>query len=257
MDDPGCQTAAPGASGLESGAASLSSVAHSPLFKLPRELRDYNVYEYAFRTPPHQRTITKAGGIHEPVLLFTCKIVRQEAGLLFYGRQRLVLVIDSYDPAVMMLWRLTKEQFVRAFGLTSSSLRNYRHIGPRNWNNLKMMLRFHLAGKIASLYRSVSGSPTCKDEGLFVAGLFKAVRGAGHGTEWRLYSICCVPGRSNCTANGRFSTQLHTGRRNSSERTCRSCADSPSHQSICTLLESARLEHLALSSAKERLTTEA
>ena len=175
MDDSERQTTAQGASGLESSAVFPPSVAHSPLFKLPKELRDY-IYEYAFCTPPHQRTITKGGGIPEPALLFTCKIVRQEACPLFYGRQRLILVIDSYDPAVMVFWRLKKEQFARAYGLTSSGLHTYRRIGPRNWNSLKTMLRLHLAGKIGSLYRSLSGSQRVKDEGLFVAGLFKAVR---------------------------------------------------------------------------------
>jgi hypothetical protein len=175
MDDSGSQTAAPAAPGQENSVTSPPSVAHSPLFKLPRELRDY-IYEYAFWTPPSQRSITKAGGIPEPALLFTCKIVRQEASLLFYGRQRLILVIDSYDPAVMVFWRLKKEQFTRAYGPTPSGVLNYRHTGPRNWNNLKMMLRLHLAEKIGSLYRSRSGSQTIKDERLFVAGLFKAVR---------------------------------------------------------------------------------
>jgi len=148
-------------------------VAHSPLFKLPRELRDY-IYDYSFCSPRRHR-ITKDGGIPEPALLLTCKLIREEAAVLFYGRNRLMLSITSDDPTTMLLWELKKLCLTRAYGFKLYSP-HFRHTGRRNWNNLKLMLRLHLTENISSLSSSPPCSPTRSQERLFVAGLFKAVR---------------------------------------------------------------------------------
>lgn len=148
-------------------------MAHSPLFELPRELRDY-IYDYSFCSPRRPK-ITKDEGVPEPALLLTCKIVREEAASLFYGRKRLVLIIRSYDPASMLLWKLKKTYLTQAYGFELARS-PFRHIGRRNWNNLKLMLRLHLAEKGGSLSSSPPGSPKFSEEELFVTGLFQAVR---------------------------------------------------------------------------------
>lgn len=61
------------------------SVSRSPMFKLPRELRD-KIYEYAVYSNDDGRCIvTHNDGIREPPLLLTCKTIREEAIEVFYG----------------------------------------------------------------------------------------------------------------------------------------------------------------------------
>jgi hypothetical protein len=150
-----------------------SAVTHSPLFKLPRELRDY-IYEYAFCNGRHRLLVTKVGGIPEPALLLTCKIIRDEAVMLFYGRRRLKLIINSYDPAVMKLWLLKHQRLSRAYNL-DPAIPSFRHIGPRNWDNLMTFLQLRHSNQLGSLYCDPPGSPRYNDERFFVMGLFKAV----------------------------------------------------------------------------------
>lgn len=125
-------------SSLEGSSASSPSVAHSSLFKLPRELRDY-IYEYSFcslyttyREGVRGIEMNKQGGIPEPALLFTSRILREEAATLFYGRRRFFIFIDSYDPAIMVLWKQKRQRLTQAHGLTflqlCCSISCYHHI---------------------------------------------------------------------------------------------------------------------------------
>jgi hypothetical protein len=174
---------ASGGSSLEDNSASSSSVAHSPLFKLPRELRDY-IYEYSFCSlyvtlPDGIRGIevTKRAGIPEPALLLTSKILREEAATLFYGHRRLVISINSYDPAVMLLWKQKRRRLAQAYGPAfSPSVYCYRHTGLRKWDNLKMALRLHLADRVHGLQAAAPSSHRYNAERFFISGLFKAVR---------------------------------------------------------------------------------
>jgi hypothetical protein len=169
MDARKRSSAASNRSIRESNPAYLSSVAHSPLFKLPRELRDY-IYEYAFCDPP--LIVTKHGGIPEPALLFTCNIIRDEAILAFYGREkRLVLFVDSYNPAVLRLWYMKQIHLKRSHGFLPSNI-NHRHVGIRNWNNLKRTLQLRHAHKIKPFKSRPPGSPRYTDEKFFIVGLF-------------------------------------------------------------------------------------
>jgi hypothetical protein len=182
MDASGTQVVASDAPSLQDIPAFSSSVAHSPLFKLPRELRDY-IYEYSFCNlyttyddGSRAIEITKEAGIPEPALLVTSKILREEAAALFYGHTRLALAIDSYDPAVMLLWKQKSQHLTQSCGLTPARLFSYSHDGPREWDNLKLMLRLYLAEKVQALYAYPPSSPEYDAEERFIYGLFKAVR---------------------------------------------------------------------------------
>jgi hypothetical protein len=160
------------APGPESSSVLSLSVERSSLFKLPRELRDY-IYEYAFSSP-HLFAITKDEGIPEPALLITCKIIRDEAIMLFYGRKRLMLDIHSYDPAVVLLWDLKKTQLVRSHG-PAYVCPPYLHAGPKKWKNLMRMLELRQPGRISSLTAGAPSSPGYREELHSIEGLFRIV----------------------------------------------------------------------------------
>lgn len=131
---------------VENNTIAASSVAHSPLFKLPRELRDY-IYEYSFcslytptGTGEDHIEVTKERGIPEPALLLTCKAVREEALVLFYGRSRFNLLSYSYDPAVMLLWNAKMAHLRRVYKLPTPA-QGLCRVGPRRWDNLKRTLQ--------------------------------------------------------------------------------------------------------------------
>lgn len=173
MDASATQTVTSGTSGLNSSAALPSSVAHSPLFKLPRELRDY-IYEYSFSNPDLFR-VTKDDGIPEPALLSICKLVRDEAIALFNGRERLRLSVKSYDPTVLVLWWLKKTRLARVYGFQPSRL-HVNHIGPRSYSSFKQALKFHHAGRIGHLKGGLPGSPEYCEERCFITGLLGVAR---------------------------------------------------------------------------------
>jgi hypothetical protein len=96
---------------METTPALPSSVKDSPLFKLPQELRDV-IYESSYSTETYA-TVTKEAGIPEPGLLSTCKVIRQEAIAVFYGETRPNFIIESDDPAVLLLWDGKKKYLAR------------------------------------------------------------------------------------------------------------------------------------------------
>lgn len=169
MDASGRLTAALKESTGDNDSAYGSSVAHSILFKLPRELRDY-IYEYVFSGTRFH--VTKHGGIPEPALLVTCKIIRDEAILTFYGdKKRLLLDIVSYDPAVLQLW-CTKHRHLQRNHVIGPPMPSHRHIGTKNWNNLKRAIQLRHGKLINGFRRRPPGSPRYTDEKFFIVGLF-------------------------------------------------------------------------------------
>lgn len=163
--------------GLKISSTHSSSVALSPLFMLPRELRDY-IYNYTFYSPQRLR-VTKDGGVPEPALLLTCNIIREDAVKLFYCRKRLILSIDSYDHTVLAIWTRKRIYLARDYDLAPSAP-YYSHTGPGNWNNLKLFVRMHHAGHIGRLYCEDRGSRHYTHERYFIMGLFNAAKEMGH-----------------------------------------------------------------------------
>jgi hypothetical protein len=77
------------------------SVADSPLFKLPPELRNM-IYRYAIIDNRALR-ITKTAGIPEPALLSACKILKSETWKIFYLENTFLCEVDNYDPASLQI----------------------------------------------------------------------------------------------------------------------------------------------------------
>jgi hypothetical protein len=159
---------------MENNLTPSSSVDQSPLFRLPPELRDM-IYEYAFSTNTCAR-VTKEAGILEPALLSTCKVVRDEAIAVFYGQERLILVVRSYDPSVMLLWDFKRRYLARNYDLVPARPK-ILHQGAPMWVKLRLSLQLYHGRKLrALLYASPQGTPNYDEQKLFIGGLFEAVR---------------------------------------------------------------------------------
>jgi hypothetical protein len=151
-----------------------SSVKDSPLFKLPRELHDV-IYEFSYSADTHA-SVTKDAGIPEPGLLSTCKVIRNEAIAVFYGETRLNFIIDSDDPAVLLLWDGKKKYLAREYNLVPKAQWSTRE-GIRTWVNLKRCLQLWHSGTIQTWPNaSAPGTPNYSEEKRFTRGLFEAVR---------------------------------------------------------------------------------
>jgi hypothetical protein len=160
---------------MQSNATPPSSVDHSPLFKLPPELRDM-IYDYAFSTK-HCVTVTKQAGIPEPALLLTCKVVREEAIAVFYRERRLHPIVHGFDSTVILLWQTKRRHMVNDYNMVPTTPKVV-HEGPRMWVNLIHSLELYHGRKlwIISKDRPSSGSSSNREESVFIAGLFKVVR---------------------------------------------------------------------------------
>jgi hypothetical protein len=191
MDDLGHQAVTAKPSSLESGSTSSpSAVAYSPLFRLPRQLRD-SVHEYSFCSlyttglSGHRVIeITKDGGIPEPAHLSTCKILREEAVLSFYSVGWFHLVVDSYDPAAVRLWQVKTEHLRGEYNMTIPA-QGVQLTGSRNWNNLKRSLRLHHSGYHLAVSTSPPGTPDFSEESDFIDGML-SVAEVGKNKEWEV-----------------------------------------------------------------------
>lgn len=123
------------------------TIAASPLFKLPAELR-LQIYGYAqYSNDDGICEITQKGGIPEPALLFTCKAARHEGIAVFYTVNSIRLVAESYHPAVHNL-------FLRKVASISKSIAHVKWLdveigtsGRRNFQNLTLWLQYVHSGK--------------------------------------------------------------------------------------------------------------
>lgn len=117
------------------------SIAASPLFKLPAELR-LRIYEYALYSDNDGLCeVTRKHGIPEPALLFTCKAVRDESVTLFYKVNSIRLVAESYHPAVHNLIA-RKVAAIRTAGMHLGGLEiEIFTVGRRNFQNLTLWVQ--------------------------------------------------------------------------------------------------------------------
>jgi hypothetical protein len=174
-------------SNMETTPALPSSVKDSPLFKLPQELRDV-IYESSYSTETYA-TVTKEAGIPEPGLLSTCKVIRQEAIAVFYGETRPNFIIESDDPAVLLLWDGKKKYLAREYNLVPKAQWSTRE-GTRMWVKLKRCLQLWHSGTIQTWPSAgAPGTPNYSEEKRFTRGLFEAVR-AMRDRPWD--EVCCV-----------------------------------------------------------------
>ena len=154
------------------------SVARSPLFKLPPELRN-NIYEFAVDQSDKYGycTVTKQTGIPEPALLSTCKAIRKEAIGIFYATNKFKLDIHAFDTAVYDLFARkdkTLSSYVCRVGIVRMVPDRQRH-----WRNLLRWLERHHAGSVPrpcfglTLNRRLS-----VQEAAFIASLFMVTAGS-------------------------------------------------------------------------------
>jgi len=161
---------------LESSTTSLSSVAHSVLFKLPRELRDY-IYEYSFydlyttaRNGKCAINVTKNRGIPEPAIMLTCKTVRDEALMLYYSQPRFNLMVRSFDPTVMLLWNAKKLRLRQDYNLATPG-QDISRSGPKGWSNLKRTLQLIHSGHRLFVDVGPRGGPRYSEQEEFIQGM--------------------------------------------------------------------------------------
>jgi hypothetical protein len=75
---------------------------HSPLLKLPPELRN-RIYEYALRFDNGICEVNETVGIPESALLLTCKEIRREAIGIFYSVNKVHVELESFSPSLPIL----------------------------------------------------------------------------------------------------------------------------------------------------------
>jgi hypothetical protein len=146
--------------------AMATSVAASPLFKLPAELR-LRIYEYALRSdkPAYvgfyrkngHCTVTRANGIPEPALLFTCKAVREEAIKTFYTVNVFGATVENCHPAAHIIMA-RKKAILQAMGMDVTKIAvQTSQFGLKNFQNLMLWLQYiHQGGMIPSVTYATS-----------------------------------------------------------------------------------------------------
>lgn len=121
----------------------LESVAKSPLFDLPPEIRN-TIYRYVL-VKTRNIAITKSRGIPEPALLLVSKLVRSETYELFYIENKFKCVVIQFDPACIMLANRRWSALSRIPGTILDPIINGLALdlrGRRNWKNLVAWFRF-------------------------------------------------------------------------------------------------------------------
>ena len=146
-----------------------NSVAKSPLFKLPAELRNM-VYRYAIVTDDRV-LINKSLGIPEPGLLSVRKILRSETCTMFHLENKFTCVSRDYDPAaVLLVCRKFQDSSLAASLRKVGSIDvEIHHYGLRNWMNMVAWLHLCHQSACCGLHRKDNASA---EEQLLI-GLFE------------------------------------------------------------------------------------
>jgi hypothetical protein len=123
-----------------------TSVAKSPLFRFPAELR-LTVYEYAlYGDEDGICEVTREHGIPEPALLLTCKIIRGEALAVFSTVNVFRTLTESCHPAVIAMM----QRKLAGFGATGVKVDGLRvqsgFVGPPSFTNLVLWLKHAHSG---------------------------------------------------------------------------------------------------------------
>lgn len=164
-----------------------SSIAHSPLWRLPPEMRNL-IYEFAlYQGDEHGNCpVRKSVGIPEPALLLTCKAVRKEAIGVFYSENRFLAVIRSFDPATLLLLRRKNEILWSRYGCQIHLQVRQFIDGSRRWRNLLSWLKDHHSTRVGRLFL-VPGYTVQRfssREGMFLYSIFMLAR-VMYGRPWK------------------------------------------------------------------------
>jgi hypothetical protein len=135
-----------------------NGIAKSPLFSLPREIRNM-IYTYALANDA-KVSLTKSGGVPEPALLSASKTLRAETFEFFYLENAFVCQVHDFDAAPILLavakalQLVPESESLRAMAKKRpSSILNCKvsFRGKRIWENLVAWLQLCLAGKCPGL----------------------------------------------------------------------------------------------------------
>ena len=156
--------------------APSDSVAKSPLFKLPPELRNM-IWEYATyeeHVGPGQCIISTANGVPEPALTRTCKIIRKEALGVYFSINEVVLIIKDFDVNAALFFARKLRDLTDREKIHISQY-HFLQTGQSNWHNLKNWLKMTHASKVEGMLGTPDPVATVADEWRVIFGLFNTV----------------------------------------------------------------------------------
>jgi hypothetical protein len=159
----------------------FNAVAESPLFNLPRELRDmiYRFvlvrYEKHWPRPDgfykYPISIKKNTGIPEHPLLSASKIVRCETYEIFYYENMYRCEVEEFDPAPVILAEHKSSWFVdQSHGIGIGSPQVGIDFEERNWMNLTSWLHMCHRGEIVRWDAELQHNEDAEDK--LLQGLF-------------------------------------------------------------------------------------
>lgn len=149
------------------------TVAHSPLFKLPPELRCM-IYHFALVSDTvNPVLITESGGIPEPGLLSVNKLLRSETFAIYYQENHFRFIVSHYNDAAIRLavGKANSTFSPCSFDLTDGTWQVAVQTHQRNWKNLVSWLRACQQSVSGGLSRSGSD----KKEEKLIEALFAVV----------------------------------------------------------------------------------
>jgi len=161
----------------------LNSVAESPLFNLPPELRTM-IYRFALVTD-EEVAITEADGIPEPALLSTSKIIRSETYNVFYFENDFCCDVQQFNPATLLMADRKVTLHDLSVGIAKPGISLKQGHDQRNWGNLVMWLRECLEGRCQSMGLAVDGVHEDVEIKL-IGGLFRVLINDTEMDLWRL-----------------------------------------------------------------------
>jgi hypothetical protein len=124
----------PKAKGPVNETPSTQPESHSPLMKLPPELRN-RVYEYALRFDNRICEVNENVSIPESALLLTCKEIRREAIGILYSVNEVHVVLESFSPAMPILIEKKMAVLYKQYHY-NIEIKGLSTRGPRSWRNL-------------------------------------------------------------------------------------------------------------------------
>lgn len=156
-----------------------TSVAKSPLFKLPPELR-IQIYEYAARMEPQQFRDFMPGasrdwakndavyGVRERALLATCRIIRTEAMATFRASPCYhIQVITRFESGnSVTLWRYCLEDLFSSYIIDGRDIdTNFLEEGHRDWDIMTEWLRDAQKKFLAGQTERMAGGMSWRGDG--------------------------------------------------------------------------------------------